>query len=633
MDANQIIELLNEKAESFCEWLYPEGVRKGKEWCVGSLAGEAGASLKICLEGEKTGVWSDFATGEEIKGGNLVALLMRKRGTTVWHKSLFEAKEWLGLPVGDDEDRFYRQRERNHGKFETAALDFVALDPNGPVFRYLTEKRGLSPATIATYRIRQHKASAAMAFCQASPDNKSVAFVKYVDVNRAAGGKKTEWVDPKGGRPGLWGKHAIDEEENEIVISEGEIDCVSLAEIGVSAVSVPMGAGNHDWIEVDWKWLERFTEITLLFDNDVAGEKGASEAIQKLINRLGRARCRLAALPDGVKDANDAILQKRGTELATAISQAKSFDPAELKSVSEFRQQTKELFFPTKDQTNGKTFFIPTDFIRTRPGEVSLWTGINSHGKSSALLHNMIHLAAQGERVLIACMEASAQQTARILCRQAHAGYIDTEKDFNVAWDAIEPWFWIYDSQDVVKREEIMSTFEYAFRRYGVTQFMIDSFMTLDLSKDDYNAQSRMMDSLRLFAIRLNVHVHLVAHSRKGKDESERPGKMDVSGHADITNKAFNGYTIWRNVEKEHKLADALETNAEALHAKILIEEHDAELICWKQRQTGHQPIFKLWFDRAALQFAPKGTIARRYLLPPKPTVYATRPVTDADFE
>lgn len=39
---------------------FPAGHRYGREWCVGSLAGEPGMSLKINLT---TGVWRDFAAG------------------------------------------------------------------------------------------------------------------------------------------------------------------------------------------------------------------------------------------------------------------------------------------------------------------------------------------------------------------------------------------------------------------------------------------------------------------------------------------------------------------------------------------------------------------------------------------
>ena len=37
---------------------FPAGHREGREWCVGSIGGEPGRSLKINLT---TGVWRDFA--------------------------------------------------------------------------------------------------------------------------------------------------------------------------------------------------------------------------------------------------------------------------------------------------------------------------------------------------------------------------------------------------------------------------------------------------------------------------------------------------------------------------------------------------------------------------------------------
>ena len=42
------------------QWL-PNGKKQGKDWCVGSLSGEAGDSLKIHIQ---KGVWKDFASGE-----------------------------------------------------------------------------------------------------------------------------------------------------------------------------------------------------------------------------------------------------------------------------------------------------------------------------------------------------------------------------------------------------------------------------------------------------------------------------------------------------------------------------------------------------------------------------------------
>lgn len=53
------------------EW-FPNGVREGHEFCIGSREGEAGQSLRIRVTGDKAGVWSDFSDGEA--GGDLISL-------------------------------------------------------------------------------------------------------------------------------------------------------------------------------------------------------------------------------------------------------------------------------------------------------------------------------------------------------------------------------------------------------------------------------------------------------------------------------------------------------------------------------------------------------------------------------
>lgn len=61
-------ELLPQSLELLRQW-FPAGVLSGKEYHVGSLAGEAGESLSVNIE---TGKWSDFATNEA--GGDLISL-------------------------------------------------------------------------------------------------------------------------------------------------------------------------------------------------------------------------------------------------------------------------------------------------------------------------------------------------------------------------------------------------------------------------------------------------------------------------------------------------------------------------------------------------------------------------------
>jgi hypothetical protein len=61
-DLEKLKGLLVYNARAFCTYIFPNGKYVGGEYVVGSLAGEPGKSLKICLTGKKTGMWKDFAT-------------------------------------------------------------------------------------------------------------------------------------------------------------------------------------------------------------------------------------------------------------------------------------------------------------------------------------------------------------------------------------------------------------------------------------------------------------------------------------------------------------------------------------------------------------------------------------------
>jgi len=87
IDFTGLAQRLLASAESLVPEWFPEGKRQGAEWCVGSLAGEPGSSLKINLH---TGRWADFATQES--GGDLISLYAAKLGV----KQLEAARELNG---------------------------------------------------------------------------------------------------------------------------------------------------------------------------------------------------------------------------------------------------------------------------------------------------------------------------------------------------------------------------------------------------------------------------------------------------------------------------------------------------------------------------------------------------------
>jgi hypothetical protein len=59
--AHKIATGLADRIESLCRELLPNGRIEGKNWAVGSINGEPGKSMRVCLIGENRGLWLDFA--------------------------------------------------------------------------------------------------------------------------------------------------------------------------------------------------------------------------------------------------------------------------------------------------------------------------------------------------------------------------------------------------------------------------------------------------------------------------------------------------------------------------------------------------------------------------------------------
>ena len=74
--------------------LFPAGVREGNEFCVGSIYGEAGTSLKCNLN---SGVWRDFAGDEG--GADLISLWAAVRCHDDMGEAARQLSERLSMPL------------------------------------------------------------------------------------------------------------------------------------------------------------------------------------------------------------------------------------------------------------------------------------------------------------------------------------------------------------------------------------------------------------------------------------------------------------------------------------------------------------------------------------------------------
>lgn len=582
--AKEISVLLANQAEDVARYLLPNGHRIGNEFCVGSITGESGNSLKVKVSGGKAGVFCEFADGTS---GDLLDLWALVRNLSL-SDALKEATSYLGItkPI------FEAHRPLNYKK--PIQRNFALPSSGSPVFNYLTQARKLTPETIAAFKVGEQRDTIVFNFLH----DRELILVKYLEIARPDG-KKQMRVE-KDCEPVLFGWQAVNSNNRTIAITEGEIDAMSLHQYGISALSIPLGVNNDKWIANDYDHLAIFDEIFICMDNDEPGRKAALAFAE----RLGLHRCRIVELPK--KDANECLQAGVSKEeIQAAFRNAKSFDPAELKRASLFVDEVIEEFYPSSDADTGllSPWEKAKDKISFRPDELSIWCGVNGHGKSQFLGHIILHSMKQGAKVCIASLELKPKRLLMRLTRQAGA-IANPSIDYI---HAIHDWYgdklWLFDLTGIAKAKRLLEVFKYARQRYGVTVFVIDSLLKLDIAEDDYKAQKTFINALCDFKNEHNCHIHLITHPRKGMDEHSTPGKLDIKGTGAISDLADNCFTIWRNKRKEE--AQRLQANGFPLEPKQLseLESPDCLWICDKQRNGDWEGKIALWFDVASFQY------------------------------
>ncbi|MDD2499587.1 MAG: toprim domain-containing protein [Geobacter sp.] len=605
MEIRGINQLLTERAEDVAAMLIPAGRKVGREWEAGSVDGEQGRSLKVCVEGSKRGRWSDFATGES---GDLLDLWQKTCGLSL-HDALKEAKQYLGI----QEPRFEQYASGKSYRKPQPPKVAKKAETGSDVHQYLTG-RGLTAETIAAFRIGETSEVGPFEGWKSDSPMKGPWIVfpsfragellacKYLHLKRKDD-KKLSLVEP-GCMKLLFGWQAVPDNSRVIVLTEGEIDAMTMSQYGFPALSVPFGggkAGKQQWIETEFPYLERFEEILLAMDQDDEGQR----AVEDIVNRLGRHRCRIIPLP--FKDTNECLKQGVTPEqMAEIISSAVSLDPSELKAPTTWTDAVIDEFYPPGGEPLG--FLLPWKMrkrpVRFQRGEVTIVTGVNGHGKTLAVLLIMIAAMSQGERVCIGSFEIHPRKTLYRMVRQALGKEQPTRDEVRGALEWFDGKLWIFDVLGTASTTRILEVFRYAYRRYGVTAFVIDSLLKCGISSEDYAAQKKFLDQLNDFVNETNTHIILIAHARKGQDENTPPGKLDVKGSGDITDLASNVWSCWRNKLKEADLLKLEAGESIKLTRHELERTPDALLQCFKARDDRNEEgKIGLFFHRWSLQY------------------------------
>ena len=376
-----------------------------------------------------------------------------------------------------------------------------------------------------------------------------------------------DFTQESGGAHDFFGIDLV-EKGKPLIIVEGEIDCMTLLELGIeNAVSVPSGAPikvadgkvlpsedkrfAYVWNARDI--LEDAPYVILATDQDTAGQALAEE----LARRIGKEKCRVAKFDK--KDLNEVYLDDP-SRIQGILDGATPYPISGLSEATTYEERLNDLF----SAGTGKGFstgYKSLDHIYTvAPAQLSVVTGYPSSGKSNFVDQLMVNLAKNSDWKFAICSFENQPEIhiSRLMEIYTKRRFFDgkermTEYEKDVAFKWVNEHFLFIDTngEEPSTLESILERAKVAVKRMGVRGLVIDPYNYIDMSRDttETEAISNMLSKVQRFIKANDLHCWFVAHPSKIQRsgvEQPRPDGMSISGSMAWWAKTDCGLTIHR---------------------------------------------------------------------------------------
>lgn len=341
---------------------------------------------------------------------------------------------------------------------------------------------------------------------------------------------------------GLYGQHLWRDGGKMVVVTEGELDALSVSQIQGNkwpVVSVPNGsAGAKKALAKQLEWLEKFESVILMFDNDEAGLK----AVDDCVTLFSPGRVKIAKLP--LKDASEMLQSGRSKEVIEAIWEAKVFRPdgivdgKDLWDLVSSNDVNDSIDYPYPG-LNSKTMGI-------RKGEIVCITAGSGIGKSQVCREIAYHMLLQDKKVGYIALEESNKRTALgfislYLNRPIHLQNVEVnDEDLK---DGFENTLgtgnlYFYDHWGSMDVEHLLSKIRYMVRGLGCEYIILDH-ISIVVSGMEGGDERRMIDNamtkLRSLTEEVQCGMILVSHLRrpsgdKGHEDGAKTSLAQLRG-------------------------------------------------------------------------------------------------------
>lgn len=498
------------------------------------------------------GIFKCFGCG---KSGDGIDFLMQHENIN-YVKAIRMIAERYNIPVEESETKKY---DRPLPRLEKIRPETI---------RYF-ESRGISNNTLLRFNITESRE-----MMPKGGANTPVICFNYIKdeqlVNIKFRGKDKDFAMSRNAELIFYNLDSLNNETTAIIV-EGEIDCLSLHEAGIyNVVSVPNGAGlgkqQLKYLDNCWQYFDDKEKIILFTDNDEPGNRLADE----LSRRLGRDRCHKVHLPDGCKDANDA-LRLGGKELIHAlIEQARPWPISGILTMDDLFPIVEDYYqngYPKGCEAGIGEF---DELLTFTGGQITTVTGSPGSGKSEFIDYITTALARKhGWKFGVCSFENPAALHVTKLMEKFVGLSFAYRKDpqHRMSRPDFEEGIYLVDQhfqfvnilQADVTIQGILSKLTELVRRTGIKGAIIDPWNYIEhkITNGQTETQyiSEALSLIKECAVKNDIHIFIVAHPRKlMKDHNSKQYPVatmyDISGSAHFFNKTDNGISIHRDFEK-----------------------------------------------------------------------------------
>ena len=344
------------------------------------------------------------------------------------------------------------------------------------------------------------------------------------------------WLgDPKSA--GLWGQQLWRDSGKMVVITEGEIDAMSISQLQDNrwpVVSLRSGAaGGKKDIAKAVSWLEGFESVVFAFDMDDPGKKAASECALL----LSPGKSKIWNLP--LKDANEMLQAGRNKELLDAIWGAKVYRPDGIVSAEE----TWGLLM-SEDPKGGVPYpwrELQEKTTGMRIGEIVTICAGSGIGKSQVCRELAAHLVCHGEKVGYIALEESVKRSIRGLVSifvnaPLHLPNVRQSiavEDMKAAWDKLASKVYFYDHWGSLDGDNLFNRIRYLAVACGCRWIVLDHISIVvsgDKEGDERRNIDNLMTQLRSMVEELSIGMLLVSHLKRPDGKPlEEGGKTSLA--------------------------------------------------------------------------------------------------------